>query len=155
MGGSNTTISTVQPMAGNLRIQTAVYGSVIPLVYGRTRISGNLIWYGGFKAVPHTSSQTSGGKGGGGGITQTNTTYTYTAALMMSLGEGIMNGVVSAWKGKARFAGVPAGTSLVTNVSAATVPAGRTVTIPNFAGNVSVVDNRPEYYDSYDYGGNG
>ena len=56
-----TTISNVQPAAGNLRVQSSVYGAAIPLVYGRARISGNLIWYGGFTAIPHTSTQSGRG----------------------------------------------------------------------------------------------
>jgi hypothetical protein len=100
--GGNTTISTIEPVAGSLRVQTAVYGSVVPLVYGRTRISGNLIWFGGFTAIPHTSSQSSGGKGGGG-VTQQSTTYTYTAAVAMALGEGLISGIITAWKDKAKF----------------------------------------------------
>ena len=141
MAGKNTTISSVQPMAGNLRIQTAVYGSVIPLVYGRTRISGNLVWYGGFTSIPHTTTTRSGGKGGGG-VTQSDTSYTYTAALVMSLGEGVMNGVISAWKGKARYSGTPASNALATVLNEPhTVPAGRVVpvSVAGFVNNAGVL----------------
>lgn len=152
MGGASKTISNVQPMAGNLRIQTSVYGSVIPLVYGRTRVSGNLLWYGGFTAIPRTTTQSSGGKGGGG-ITQTDTTYTYTAALVMALGEGVMNGVISAWKGKARYSGAPAFNTLSTVLKEARlVPAGGVISIAGFAGNVGV-DDGVDPYSSYTGGG--
>ena len=33
-----------------IRVQTSTYGTVIPLVYGTTRITGNIIWYGDFLA---------------------------------------------------------------------------------------------------------
>lgn len=148
MGGSSTTISNLAPMAGNLRVQTAVYGAVIPLVYGRTRISGNLIWYGGFQAIPHTTSTTSGGKGGGG-VTQNDTTYTYTAALMMALGEGVMNGVVSAWSGKTRFTTLAAGASLDQRSVTAVVPAGGVINAPGWSANVQVTDTRVEVFDSH------
>ena len=146
MGGS-TTISTVQPMAGNLRVQTAIYGSVIPVVYGRTRISGNLIWYGGFKAIPHTTTKSQGGKGGGG-VTQSNTEYTYTAAILMSLVEGVTNTVVSAWKGKQSYGA--ALTQGVPNVQrkTVTVPGGGVVNVgdANFMNNSAVTGPR-----GYDY----
>ncbi|HCY17183.1 MAG TPA: hypothetical protein DHV21_14615 [Curvibacter sp.] len=108
-GGS--TISTVEPAAGNLRVQSSVYGSAIALLYGRLRVSGNLLWYGGFAAIPHTTTQSSGGKGGGG-ITQSNTTYTYTAAVMMALGEGPVSAVRTVWRGKAKLAGDSASSGL-------------------------------------------
>jgi len=43
-----------------VRVQTSTYGAVIPLVWGQTRITGNIIWYGDFKANPVKSQ--SGGK---------------------------------------------------------------------------------------------
>lgn len=105
------TVSTVEPSAGNLRVQSSIYGSAIALLYGRLRISGNLLWYGGFQAIPHTTTQSSGGKGGGG-ITQSNTTWTYTAAVMMALGEGPVSSVRTVWRGKAKLAGDSASSGL-------------------------------------------
>jgi Putative phage tail protein len=102
MSGGNTTISTETPRVGALRYQQSAYGTVVPIVYGRTRISGNLIWYDDFTAIATTTTQESGGKGGSS-VTQTNTTYTYEAAIMMALCEGPISGVASIWKGKSRF----------------------------------------------------
>lgn len=98
MGGESTTISTSEPLISAVRIQQSTQGVPLPLITGRTRASGNLIWYGGFRAIPYTTSTTSGGKGGGE-VTQTNTTYTYEAAIIMALGEGPL-GVRGAWRGK-------------------------------------------------------
>jgi len=62
-GGAN---AKQQKAVGSLQFQTSQQGGVIPLVYGTTRVSPNLIEYDDFKAAP--SSQQSGvGKGGGGG----------------------------------------------------------------------------------------
>lgn len=118
------TISTVQPAAGNLRVQSSIYGSAMPLIYGRTRVSGNLLWYGGFVAIPHT--QSSGGKGGGG---VSSTTYTYQAAVMMALGEGALNNVLSGWKGKKQYAASAANNVPVTSVESFTVPGGGVCTV--------------------------
>lgn len=80
---------------GSMRIQTSAYGLVVPLVYGRTRITGNLMHYGDFRAIKH--KQKSGGKGGGG---TTQITYTYEATVMMGLCEGQIVDVKAVWKGK-------------------------------------------------------
>jgi len=102
-GGGGSTISTTEPRLGALNIQTSSYGQVIPLVYGRQRISGNLIWYGDFTPIAHTTTQTTGGKGGGG-VTQQNTTYTYQTALAIGLCEGLIVGIGAVWKDKTKYA---------------------------------------------------
>jgi len=101
-GGGDTTISTVDPVAAGLRIQTSAYGLTLPLVYGRTRIPGNMIWYGDFTAIAHveTTSSGGGGKGGGGEVTSTHTTYTYTAAFALGLGEGPFTAIHAFWRDK-------------------------------------------------------
>ena len=110
MGGS-TTIATKAPMLGALRIQQSSYGLTVPVVFGRTRISGNMGWYGDFVAVAHTKTENSGGKGGGG-VKQTQTDYTYEAAVIMILGEGMITGVPSAWRAKERFTSLPGSSAL-------------------------------------------
>ena len=53
----------------DLAVQTSTYGRVIPSVYGKARIGGNVIWARPIKELQTTSTTTirSGGKGGGGG----------------------------------------------------------------------------------------
>lgn len=101
-GGGGATISTVDPVAAGLRIQTSAYGMALPLVYGRTRIPGNLMWYGDFTPIAHTETTSSGGggKGGGGEVTSSHTTYTYTAAFALGLGEGPFTAIHSFWRDK-------------------------------------------------------
>jgi hypothetical protein len=99
-GGSSKPIAQQQPTIHALRIQTSVYGQVIPIVYGTARIAPRLIWYGDFRAIAHTSTQKVGGKGGGGGKTTTTTQYTYQAAVEMALCEGQIEGVASVWDTK-------------------------------------------------------
>jgi hypothetical protein len=92
MSGGGTTINNSAPMISGLRIQTSVYGLPIPIVWGQNRIAANLLWYADFKAIAHTTSHTSGGKGGGGSVTQNQTTYTYQAAGIIGLCEGPIAG---------------------------------------------------------------
>lgn len=110
MSGKTQTISNDTPSIGAVNIQQSSYGLTIPIVWGRTRITGNLIWYGDFVAIPHTTVTQSGGKGGAGGIRQSTTTYDYTAAVMMALCEGPISGVRSAWRGKYVYGGAAVST---------------------------------------------
>lgn len=91
-GGNN----TVQPMAAGLRVQTSAYGLCVPLVYGRTRVAGNLIWFGDFMQYANTSS--AGGKGGGGG--GSSTSWTYSTSFAMALCEGAVQAIWAGWKDK-------------------------------------------------------
>lgn len=99
-GGSNYTA----PMQAGIRFQTSAYGLAIPLIYGRTRVPGNLIWYGDFRAIPHTTTTSSGGSGGkgggGGGGGSSNTNYTYTASIALALSEGEIVQIGAVWRDK-------------------------------------------------------
>lgn len=81
------TITNTENKIGALRVQSSSQGVPIPIVFGKTRIAANLLDYRDFTAIPHTETQTSGGKGGGG-VTTSNTTYTYTVAPIFGLMEG-------------------------------------------------------------------
>jgi hypothetical protein len=83
---------------GGVRIQTSLWGVPIPIVFGRNRIAGNLIWYSDFFSQPVNTSSKSG-KGGmfGGGGKGGNKTYDYGAAVMIALCRGPIGGVLSIW----------------------------------------------------------
>jgi hypothetical protein len=64
----------------SLRITSSAEGAVIPRLWGRMRIGGNLIWATDFREETETTRQrTGGGKGGGGGRVETKE-YLYSAA---------------------------------------------------------------------------
>lgn len=100
-GGGGQSISTVDPVALGLRIQTSAYGLVVPIVYGKTRVTGNLLGYYDFTPVAHTTTTSSGGgggKGGGGGdVSSSQTSWTYTASFVLGICEGQMVGGVKSW----------------------------------------------------------
>lgn len=98
---SGQTISTSETRIEAVKLQSSAYAATIPLVFGVTKISGNLVWYGGFKAIPHTTEQ--GGKGGG--VKVQNTTYSYRASVMMALAHGRIIGIPLIWRGKKLFTG--------------------------------------------------
>lgn len=93
MSGGGSTITA--PRIGGLQIQTSTYGLPIPILWGQQRLAANLLWYGDFTAIPHTT--TSGGKGGGG-VSQT--TWSYQAAGLLGLCEGPISGIGYVWAGK-------------------------------------------------------
>lgn len=100
-GGKPTKISSSAPIIAGFRVQTSAYGRVLGRVFGKTRVTANMMWYGDFTAIPHTTvTDAGGGKGGGGGSTQQSTTYTYSAALLMLLCKGVITAVDRVWKDK-------------------------------------------------------
>jgi hypothetical protein len=99
-GGSKPALSQQPPAYNALRIQTSTSGMVIPVVFGTTRVTENLLWAGDFTATPHASSSGGGGKGGGGGGSP-NITYTYSVSFIMGLCEGLITNILQTWAGKA------------------------------------------------------
>src|SRR5882672_3540067 len=94
-------VSITAPRVASLQLQTSTLGRAIAAIFGTTRIAPNLIWYGDFTAIPHTSTQGGGGKGGGGGEVS-QTTFTYQVALLLGLCEGPIATVMNVWKDKDR-----------------------------------------------------
>jgi Gene Transfer Agent (GTA)-like protein/putative tail protein len=78
----------------NLTVTTSTEGAVIPRLYGRMRIGGNIIWATDFTETVNTTTQ-GGGKGGGGGVT--TTAYLYTASFAVALCEGPISGIGRIW----------------------------------------------------------
>lgn len=75
----------------DLRVQSSSYGSVIPALYGKGRLSSNIIWMRGFEEETRTTTETvgGGGKGGGGGSTTTTTVeYHYYCDVAVGLCQG-------------------------------------------------------------------
>ena len=78
-----------------LRITSATEGAVMPRLYGRMRMGGNIIWASDFREETKTTTQ-GGGKGGGGGKVKT-TEYLYYASFAVALCEGPITGIGRIW----------------------------------------------------------
>lgn len=100
-GGSSSAQGSVPAAATSMQVQSSVYGAALPVVYGTTRIAGNLIWYGDFTATPQTQ-QVQGGKGGGGSQT-VQTGWAYSASYMLGLCEGEIAGIRYFWVGSTKM----------------------------------------------------
>ncbi|WP_287882887.1 glycoside hydrolase TIM-barrel-like domain-containing protein [Paracoccus sp. (in: a-proteobacteria)] len=78
----------------SLRMVSATEGVVIPRLYGRMRLGGNIIWATDFREEANTSRQ-GGGKGGGPKVTTTE--YTYFASFAVGICEGPITGIGRVW----------------------------------------------------------
>lgn len=121
-GGGGQTISTTAPIIAGFRVQSSAYAAAIARIFGKTRVAANLMWYGDFTAIAHTTTTESGGggKGGGGSVTQSNTTYTYTAAALLLIGRGAINAVPRVWRDKEQITLADLGLSLYAGSAAQT-----------------------------------
>jgi hypothetical protein len=77
----------------SLRITSATEGAVIPRLFGRMRLGGNIIWATDFSEEVNTTR--SGGKGGGPKVT--TTAYLYSASFAVGLTEGPITGIGRIW----------------------------------------------------------
>ena len=80
----------------SLRITSSSEGAVIPRLYGRMRVGGNIVWATDFREETKTTTQRGGGKGGGGGKVRT-TEYLYYASFAVALCEGPITGIGRIW----------------------------------------------------------
>ncbi len=78
----------------SLRITSSTEGAVVPRVYGRMRLGGNVIWATDFREETKTSTQ-GGGKGGGPKVKTTE--YRYFASFAVALCEGPITGIGRVW----------------------------------------------------------
>lgn len=86
------------PRLSDLDVMASTEGAPIPRVYGRARLSGQVIWATPLEEVATTQTTRSGGKGGAlSGPKNTNTTYSYFANLAVGLCEGEIGHVGRIW----------------------------------------------------------
>lgn len=80
----------------SLGVTSSTEGAVIPNVYGRMKLGGNIFWATDFLEKATTSTQGGSGKGGGGGkVTTTN--YAYSCSFAVGLCEGPISGIGRIW----------------------------------------------------------
>lgn len=84
------------PRLSDLSVQSSAYATMIPILYGTTRIAGNIIWGQPIKERATTTSSGGGGKGGPS-VSQSSTTYSYYATLALAICEGEIDDVLRVW----------------------------------------------------------
>ena len=78
----------------SLFLQSSTYGDAIPVIYGKARIAGNIIWAKPFREQVKNETTKSGGKGGS---KSSRNTYSYYATFAIALCEGEINKVLQIW----------------------------------------------------------
>ena len=84
-----------------LRVTSATEGAVIPRVYGRMRVGGNIIWATDFREEYTETRQGGGGKGGGGGVVVEE--YSYFASIAVAIATGPIGGIGRIWADGSAF----------------------------------------------------
>ena len=85
------------PRLADLDVMASTEGAPIPRLYGRARLSGEVIWATQLQEVVSTRTDSGGGKGGGSGGSVTTTTYSYFANFAVGLCEGPIGAVMRVW----------------------------------------------------------
>ncbi|MFK8252221.1 baseplate multidomain protein megatron [Ancylobacter terrae] len=85
------------PRLSDLEVMASTEGAPIPRVYGRARLSGQVIWATDFEEVVATQEQSAGGKGGSLGGGATTTTYSYFANFAVGICEGPVTRIGRIW----------------------------------------------------------
>ena len=88
--------SATGPRLADLDVMASTEGAPIPRVYGRARLSGQVIWATPLDEVVSTDTTSSSGKGFGGPTT-TTTNYTYFANFAVGLCDGVIGRVGRIW----------------------------------------------------------
>ena len=79
------------PRLTDLHVQTSTEGASIPLLFGRARLSGQVIWAA--RLTEHAETVPTGGKGGG----PSRTDYRYSVSFAVGLCEGEIAGISHVW----------------------------------------------------------
>ncbi len=85
------------PRLGSLRVMSSEEGSPIPVVYGRMRLAGQVIWASNLIETASTTTQSAAGKGGAGGGGNSSTDYSYFANFAVGLCEGEISSIGRCW----------------------------------------------------------
>ena len=84
-------VGTQKPDFTGLQLQTSTSTLPIPIVWGVSKLSGNVIFYNNFQTA-------NPGAGKGGLFSSNSSAITYSADLMIALSEGPIAGIGTIWK---------------------------------------------------------
>ncbi|MFG1400324.1 baseplate multidomain protein megatron [Xanthobacter sediminis] len=96
LGGSRTA-ATEGPRLSDLDVTASTPGAAIPRLYGRARLSGQVIWATRLTEVRKTGNAAAGGKGGSLAAKSSTVTYTYYANFAVALCEGPVSRIGRIW----------------------------------------------------------
>ncbi|MCK0196340.1 glycoside hydrolase/phage tail family protein [Ancylobacter sp. 6x-1] len=88
---------TTGPRLSDLPAMTSTEGAGMARLYGRARLSGQVIWAQDVEEVVSTATSSSGGKGGSLFGSSTTTTYSYFCSFAVGLCEGPITRIGRIW----------------------------------------------------------
>nr|WP_321982431.1 glycoside hydrolase/phage tail family protein [uncultured Cohaesibacter sp.] len=92
-----TSRSVEGPSLSDLSVQTSTEGSSIPRLYGRARLTGQIIWATNLVEEVTSRKYKTGASKGGSGSSTTETTYSYFANFAVGLCEGEIAYIGRVW----------------------------------------------------------
>ena len=96
--GNNATRRVEGPRLNDLHVQGSSEGEPVPVVYGRVRLAGQLIWATQFEEEVSTRTEKAGGKGGiASGPSTKITEYEYFGNFAVGLCEGAITRIGRVW----------------------------------------------------------
>lgn len=105
----------VGPRLENLKVQDSRYGAGIPLIFGKARVAGQVIWSSNLIETSHEES-VGGGKGGGGSVRSVR--YSYSVNCAIAIGQGPLARLAAVWAdGKQLYDGLVWKAGLATSVT--------------------------------------
>jgi len=84
------------PRLSDVNIQSSTEGAPIPLVFGRMRVAGQLIWASKFRETAATT-KSGGGKGSGSSVKVSETDFTYSISFAVALCAGETTKIGRVW----------------------------------------------------------
>ncbi|MGB4191012.1 MAG: glycoside hydrolase TIM-barrel-like domain-containing protein [Rickettsiales bacterium] len=78
----------------DLSIQTSTYGRMIPIIYGKAKIAGNIIWASNIKEERRDYYQR---RSKFGGKSLASTEYSYSVSLAIAIAEGEIDEILRVW----------------------------------------------------------
>ena len=81
----------------DVNVTASTEGAPIPKLFGRIRVSGQLIWATKFKETVTTAQKTSGGGKGSQSVTVSDTEYDYSISFAVALCEGAVTKIGRVW----------------------------------------------------------
>lgn len=102
-GGGSRTLSGQDSRILSLTVSQSTYGSTIARIFGKCRVSCNLICFTDFASHEHVQNSSAGGGKGGGGASSATVSYTYSATFVFALGAGTISDVPTVWQDKSTY----------------------------------------------------
>jgi GTA TIM-barrel-like domain/Putative phage tail protein len=82
------------PRLNSINVMSSDEGAPVPVIYGRMRVAGQIIWATNFEEVATTTTQKTSAKGG---PKNTSTSYSYFVSFAIGLCEGEIDAIGRVW----------------------------------------------------------